>query len=471
MEVVRQVNSGSRHGQRTELRDRLDAEPMWRLLLAFLLPLIASNALQSISQLAGSIIIGRFIGVNAFATISGFFPVYFFLFSFMIGIGSGSSVLIGQASGAGNDERVREIIGTTITFTVLLSVALALAGWFFGPAVLALMGTPANILPAMSVYARIMFAFAPVTFTYIVYTTFLRGSGDSTTPLYFLVLSTVLNIALMLAFITGWGPFSHLGVTSLAWSTVISAAVALVALIATLYLTGHPLRFDARVIAHLGLNWRLLQLVAKIGIPSSIQMIIVSLAEIAVLSMVNSFGSHATAAYGAVNQVASYVQMPAVSLSIASSIFGAQLIGARRIQKFGDLIRTAITLNYIIDGALVAAVYLFSPLVLSLFITDPSTLQVAHELLMITLWSYLVFGHSAILSGIMRSSGVVLWPTAVSVGTIALVEVPVAYWMSHVFGLAGIWIGYPAAFAVNLGLKYLYYRLAWKHMEIKELAA
>jgi len=147
-----------------------------KLMLVFLIPLMLSNAMQSVGQLAGSIIVGRALGVDALAAISAFFPLFFLLVSFSIGIGSGSSILIGQAYGAQNEKRVKEIIGTTLTFTFLVGIVLAVLGSIFAPDILRIMGTPANIIDVTVHYARILFVAIPVLFLYFVYTTFMRGT-------------------------------------------------------------------------------------------------------------------------------------------------------------------------------------------------------------------------------------------------------------------------------------------------------
>jgi len=197
--------------------------------------------------------------------------------------------------------------------------------------------------------------------------------------------------------------------------------------------------------------------------------VMVSLSEIAVLSFVNRFGSTAVAAYGAVNQVASYVQFPAVSIGIAASIFGAQSIGARRTERIPTIVRSAVVLNYVIVGALIALCYAFSTDIISLFITSSSTVAIAHHLLAITLWSYAIFGNTRILSAIMISSGRVVWPTVLSVLSIWGVEVPVAYVLMGRIGLDGVWYGYPAAFVAGLAFQTTYYFLVWKRQPLKAL--
>ncbi|MDY0940091.1 MULTISPECIES: MATE family efflux transporter [Priestia] len=438
-------------------------------MLVFLIPLMLSNAMQSVGQLAGSIIVGRALGVDALAAISAFFPLFFLLVSFSIGIGSGSSILIGQAYGAQNEKRVKEIIGTTLTFTFLVGIVLAVAGSIFAPNILRIMGTPANIIDVTVHYARILFVAIPVLFLYFVYTTFMRGTGDSKTPFYFLVVSTVLNIIFLPILIFGWIGVPKLGVYGAAYATVFSTVLTFIIMIVYLRKRNHPLKFDSSI--SLKMDGTLLKLLMRLGIPASINMILVSLSEIAVITFVNGFGSDATAAYGAVNQVASYVQMPAISLGIAVSIFAAQSIGANKFERLKEVIRSGIMLNYVIGSVLILLIYLFSNQILALFLTSQHTLDIAEELLVITLWSYLIFGHAQIITATMRASGTVLWPTVFSIMAIWCVEVPVAYVLSQFTSLEikGIWIGYPAAFVVSLILQYSYYQFVWKKKKIERL--
>ncbi|UOF92946.1 MATE family efflux transporter [Fodinisporobacter ferrooxydans] len=437
----------------------------------FLLPLILSNALQSIGQLVGSVIVGRWLGVNALAAISAFFPLFFLLVSFTIGVGSGSSILIGQAYGARNEERLKAIVGTTLTFTFILGVVLALIGGLFTWDVLRLIGTPENIIAVSVHYARILFWSMPILFLYFAYTTFMRGTGDSKTPFYFLIVSTALNVGLLPLLIFGKLGLPKFGIYGAAYASVISTILTFAVMLVYLGKIKHPLQFDASVRQHLRMDLGLLKLLLRLGIPSSINMILVSLSEIAVITFVNRFGSDATAAYGAVNQVASYVQMPAISLGITVSIFAAQSIGGNQFDRLKQVIRAGVLLNYIIGGVLIILVYVFSQDILSWFLTSKHTLDIAHSLLMITLWSYLIFGHAQIITATMRASGTVLWPTVFSILSIWCVEVPVAYALSHFssLGIQGIWVGYPAAFIISLSLQYSYYRWSWKKKRIERL--
>jgi putative MATE family efflux protein len=442
-----------------------------RPMIMFLIPLLLSNIMQSIGQVFSMIIVGNWLGENALAAISAFFPIFFFLVSFIIGIGSGSSILIGQAHGAKLEEKVKAIVGTTLTFTLILSVVLAIIGNIFIEKLLSLIGTPENILHVSTHYASILFWSIPVLFIYMVYTTLMRGIGDSKTPFYFLILSTVLNVALLPPLVFGWVGIPKLGIYGAAYASVGSTVLTSIVLFIYLHKTNHPLRIDTSIRNYLKMDPKLLKLILKLGIPTSINMVFLSISEIAVITFVNQYGSDATASYGVVNQLVSYVQMPSICIGIAVSIFAAQSIGANQVDRLNQVIKIGLLLNYVLGGIVVLLTYFFSKPILSLFLTNDSTVQIANSLLMITLWGYLILGHSFILSSTMRASGAVLWPTLISIFVIWCIEVPVAYLLSHYtsLGMKGIWFGYPAAFIVGLGLNFLYYKFSWRKKRIVRL--
>jgi Na+-driven multidrug efflux pump len=187
------------------------------------------------------------------------------------------------------------------------------------------------------------------------------------------------------------------------------------------------------------------------------------------VGIVNRFGSDATAAYGAVNQVLSYVQFPAMSIAIAASIFAAQAIGARRMEDVERVTFTAAVINLVSTGLLVLIAYLFSEHLVGLFITDPRVIDLTQQLLHIVLWSCIVFGWGSIFSAVMRASGDVWVPMALSLAAIVLVEIPSALILSQVYGLEGVWIGYCLSFSALLILQAIYYFGFWRKKEIKAL--
>jgi putative MATE family efflux protein len=443
--------------------------PLWRVFLAFLGPMILANILQSLSGTLNNVFVGQMLGTQALAAVAGMFPIVFFFISLVIGVGAGASVLIGQAWGAHEPHKVKAIAGTALALGLLLGLAVALFGGTFTEALLRALGTPADVLPMAVGYARMMMLAMPGLLVFILYTQLMRGVGDTLTPLYALVLSTSVSCVLTPAFIRGWWGLPQLGVTSAAAASIASFMAALAFLAWFMRRRGHALAPDLELLRALRINPRLLRLVIRIGLPTGVQMVVISLAEIVLLSIVNGFGSNATAAYGAVNQVVNYVQFPALSIAITASILGAQSIGAGRAHLLGTITRTGLKMNLAITGSLVLVGYLFSRHLVSAFVTSPPVIELAQTLLHIMLWSSLVFGFQSLLSGVMRSSGAVLVPTSISIFCIAAIEVPSAWLLSHRFGINGVWMAYPITFVAMLVLQASYYRLVWRKRKIERL--
>jgi len=442
---------------------------LWRVFVAFLGPLLLSNILQSLSGTLNNIYLGQMIGVKALAAVSAFFPVMFFFIAFAIGLGAGASVLIGQAWGARQVATAREVAGSTLALGLVLALAVAVFGGAFTAPMLRLLGTPPDILPDAARVARILLVAMPGLFVFILSTAMLRGVGDTVTPLYTLMISTAVGLLLTPALIRGWLGLPRMGVASGAWATVTALALAMLWLALHLRRKGSPLKPDAEFLRHMHLNVRLLKTVLRVGVPTGVQMIVVALAELVLLALVNGYGSNATAAYGAVNQVVAYVQFPAISIAITASILGAQAIGAGRQERLAAIMRTALLMNLLLTGGLAVLGYLFARQLMGLFITSAPVIETAQTLLDIMLWSLVIFGMASALAGIMRASGTVLMPMLISIGSILLVELPTAWIASRHFGLTGVWMGYPAAFTAMLLLQGAYYRLAWRERAIERM--
>ena len=439
--------------------------PLWRVFLAFLGPMVLANLLQSLSGTLNNVFVGQMLGTRALAAVSGLFPILFFFISLVIGIGAGASVLIGQAWGAREVHKVKAIAGTAIALGLLVAVF----GGGFTEGLLVALGMPADVLPIAVGYARTMMIAMPGLLVFILVTQLMRGVGDTVTPLWALALSTAVSCLLTPAFIRGWFGLPALGVTGAAAASIVAFIAALAFLAWFMRKNDHPLAPDAELIRDIRINPPLLKLVVKIGLPTGVQMIVISLAEIVLLKLVNGFGSDATAAYGAVNQVVNYVQFPALSIAITASILGAQAIGAGKSDRLGAILRTGFQLNLAVTGGLVVLGYLFSRHLMALFITSEPVIELAQTLLHIMLWSSLVFGFTSVLSGVMRASGSVLVPTAISILCILLVEVPAAWLLSRSVGLNGIWMAYPITFVAMLVCQSAYYLLVWRRKKIERL--
>lgn len=443
--------------------------PVWKVFLMFLGPMMLSNVLQSLSGTINNVFLGHMIGVQALAAASAFFPMMLFLISFIMGLGAGASVLIGQAWGARQPERVQAVAGTTITCSLLAGSVIAVLGVIFAPSILKVLATPADILAPATSYARVMLLAMPGLFVFLIVTSIMRGVGDMVTPLKALAVSTLVGLVLTPVLIRGSLGLPPLGVASAAYAVIVSFLVTLVWLGFHLHRKGHTLAPTAGLMRHMKIEPAIFKAVMRIGLPTAVQMVTMSLAEVALLSLVNGFGSAATASYGIGNQVLGYVQFPAMSIAIAGSILGAQAIGAGHTERLGLITRTGILLNVIITGGLLLICYLFSRSLIGFFTHDAEVVAISQRMLYIILWSTLLFGASTVFSGVMRASGTVLPPTILAISAILLVEIPVAFFLSGRIGIEGVWWAYPATFATMLIFQSTYYRLVWRRKKIRRL--
>jgi putative MATE family efflux protein len=445
------------------------AKPLWTTFLRFLAPLMLSNTLQSLFGTVSNVYLGQMIGVDALAAVSVFFPVIFFLFAFVMGLSTGATVLIGQAYGAGELGRIKIIVGTTLAVGLLLSISMALVGGLFSRQLMMALATPADILDQASAYARIMLLTMPLGFVFLLITAMIRGVGDALTPLLALALSTAIGLVLTPILIHGSFGLPAAGITSPAWAAAISNALTLIALAIYLLRKNHALAPDVALLRHLRLNRAVLGKILGIGLPSAIGMMVMAIAELVLLGLVNGFGSEATAAYGAVNQVMGYTQFTAMSISIAVSILGAQAIGGDDRAKLDGIVRTGLVFNIVLTGGLVALIYLVPRAVLGLFITDGTVLDLAKRLLTIALWSSVPFGLATVFSGAMRAAGVALTPMLLSIFAIVAIELPSAVILSRTIGLEGVWAAYPIVFCAMFILQMGYYLKVWRKRAIRRL--
>jgi putative MATE family efflux protein len=386
-----------------------------------------------------------------------------------MGLSTGATVLIGQAFGAGEHGRIKSVVGTTLAVGLLLSMSVGLVGGLFSRQLMMALATPADILDQASAYARIMLLTMPLGFVFLLMTAMIRGVGDAVTPLLALALSTAIGLILTPILIRGAFGLPALGITSPAWAAAISNAVTLLALAAYLLRKKHALAPDVVLLRHVRLNRAVIGQILGIGLPSAVGMVVMAIAELVLLGLVNGFGSDATAAYGAVNQVMGYTQFTALSISIAVSILGAQAIGGGDRARLDGIVRTGLAFNLVLTGGLVTLIYLAPRAVLGIFITDDAVLDLAKGLLFIALWSSVPFGLATTFSGAMRAAGVALTPMLLSIFAIVAIELPSAVILSRTIGLDGVWAAYPIVFCAMFVLQMGYYLLVWRKRAIRRL--
>ncbi|MCW0365594.1 Multidrug export protein MepA [Xanthomonas sacchari] len=433
--------------------------PIGRQLLLFSLPILAGNIAQSLNGSVNAVWIGRYLGEAALTAAANANSIMFFLIGSVFGIGMAATILIGQAMGRSDVAQARRVMGTSATFFIGISVLIAASGWWLARHLLAAMGTPAASLPLAEAYLRVIFLAMPLLYTFAFLSAALRGTGDSRTPFRFLLLSVALDIGFNPLLLFGLGPFPKLGIAGAAWATLIAQAVSLTGLLLYLRHKRHVLwlgRRDARLFR---LDLPILRALIVKGVPMGLQMVLISLAMIVMISLVNGYGTATSAAYGAALQLWAYLQMPAMAIGAACSSMAAQNVGAQRWDRVAATARKGVLFNFLLTGALIAPLILFDRWTLALFLPPHSAaLEIARHLNHIAVWSFLFFGVTFVISGVVRATGAVIPPLLILALSLWGIRVPFAQLLQPQLGVDAVWWSFPTSATCAMLLSLAYYR-------------
>jgi putative MATE family efflux protein len=362
--------------------------------------------------------------------------------------------------GAGNAHQARKVMGSSATFFIGISVLIAIFGFWLAQHILAIMHTPEESLPLANAYLRVIFLAMPFLYIFAFFSAALRGTGDSKTPFRFLLLSVALDIVLNPILLFGIGPFPELGIAGAAWSTLFAQGIALTGLLFSLRRKKHVLWLGwsgARLFIP---DLEIIRALIVKGVPMGLQMVLVSLAMIAMMTVVNSFGITTVAAYGAALQTWAYVQMPAMAIGAACSSMAAQNVGAKRWDRVAGTTRSGMLFNFVLTGALVLPLVLLDRWTLALFLPPGSdeVLALARHLNHIAVWSFMFFGVTFVVSGVVRSTGAVLPPLIILTISLWGIRVPFANLLLDRLGADAIWWSFPASSICAMVMSLAYYR-------------
>ena len=437
----------------------LTTGPIGATLLAFALPTLASNILQSLNGSINAVWVGHFLGEDALAATSNANIIMFLMFGAIFGFGMAATILVGQAWGARDHDAARRAFGTATALVVAGSIVIGALGWLFTPAILHALATPGDAMTLAQTYLRVIFLGLPASMLLVLLMMGLRGTGDSLTPLWCMALAVVLDSGLNPVFILGLGPAPRLGIAGSALATLIANVVAVAALVGWIYARDLPLRLR-------GAEWRFLRpdpalartIVAK-GLPIGAQMLVISTAALAMMKLVNDEGVGVAAAYGITQQLWAYIQMPAMAIGAAVSAMAAQNIGAGRWDRVGQITRSGLLYNGLLTGALVVVATFADRALLGLFLSEGSAvLPIAQHISYISTWSFILFGGTMVLFGVVRANGAVWGPLAVLAFAMFPVRLGLALALRPWLGVDAIWWSFPAGSLATVGLAALYYR-------------
>lgn len=319
--------------------DMTTGDPIRRI-LRFFVPVLLGNLLQQLYSMADSIIVSRFLGVDAFSGVSATGSLNFLILGFALGMCSGFAVPVSQSFGAGDPVGLRRYFANSIYISAVLSVLMAVVTGLLSPQILRLMGTPENIFEYSLTYIRLIFFGIPATVLYNLLAGVLRAVGDGRTPLYMLLCSTVLNIFLDLLFVVTF----HMGIAGAAVATVLAQLVSGLLCIGMIYL-----KFD---ILHIrGAEWRAdgetVRRLLSIGVPMGLQFSITALGSTILQASVNSLGSGAVAAVGAGAKVQFIFTTPFEAVGVTMATYCGQNLGARRIDRVRLGVRRITVISFV----------------------------------------------------------------------------------------------------------------------------
>lgn len=432
--------------------------------MAFSLPILFGNVLQSINGSVNAVWVGKFLGEAALAAVGNANVVMFLLFGLLFGFSMASTIMVAQCVGAKNIAEAKRVVGTGAVFFLGLSLIMSLVGLALTQSLVAWLRTPPDALPFALVYMRIIFLALPFMGGLFFLMGVLRGAGDSKTPFVYLFMSVVLDIVLNPLLIFGWGPVPPLSVAGSAIATLIAQALSFLFLVVHLYRTKHFLCIHRDELHLFKVDWSLVRLLVVKGIPMGLQMFVVSSSMIALTSLVNRFGSQETAAFNAAMQLWNYVQMPALAISAAASSMAAQNVGAGKWHRVDRVAITAVCFNLAIGGILILAVYLLGKHALGLFLpAHGAAVDISAHINNIVVWSFVFFGTSMVLFGVVRSTGAVMPPLIMLFIALWLLRVPFAYGMLDRWHADAIWWSFPLASLLSVSMAIAYYRFGgWR---------
>ena len=424
---------------------------IWKQLVLFALPLLAGNVFQQLYNTVDSIVVGNFVGADALGAVTSVAPAINTLVGLFMGMSSGASVVISQFFGARNNAQLRKSVHTSIVTTTLLAFVFMLVGYYMTPPMLHFMKTPDSITPLATTYLRIYFLGILGLMIYNMGSAILRAVGDSRRPLYFLILTSIMNVVLDLLFVIVF----HLGVAGVAYATIISQFVSAILIMIVLFRSQecYSLRWN-----EMKIDQSMLGRIVYIGLPAGLQMAITSFSNVFVQSYINNFGAASTSGWGAYGRIDSFVILPMQSLALAATTFVGQNAGAGRIERIRTGIRTTLTLAIACTLAVCIPEFIIAPHVISLFSRDPQVMYYGALFIRLNCLFDVLCCMNQVHAGALRGMGDAKVPMFIMLGSFVVFRQIYLFIMSHLTGsIYPIALGYPAGWLVCSILMFLYF--------------
>lgn len=431
-----------------------------KAIFQFALPMLIGNVFMQLYNIVDSIIVGNYIGKEALSAVGASFPVYFALISLVIGIASGSAIVISQYFGAKDYEKVQKGVDTMFILLIASTVVISFIGIVFVEDIFRLIKLPEELMADAKTYMVITLLGLFAAFGYNGIASIYRSLGDSKTPLYFLIISTITNILLDLLFVLQFG----MGVEGVAIATIISEIGAFASGIIYLNRTHKVIKIN---LFKLKFDKEIFLKSTKIGLPAGFQQLFVALGMTALFAVVNQFGTNVIAAYSVALRIDSFAIMPAMNFGQALTAFVGQNIGAGKIHRVKNGLKSTILMSSSISLSISIIVIFAGGYLMALFTPDKEVIRLGHEYLMIVGSFYIIFAVMFSYTGVFRGAGDTIIPMFITLFSLWLIRIPLSYYLSADFAQNGIWYSIPLAWGFGLTASLIYYFSGrWKNKAV-----
>ena len=432
-----------------------------RQFIDFTLPIMLGNVLMSVYGIINMIWVGRLLGPDAVAAVAASLPIIMLMPAFLIGLGMATNVLIAQAFGRGDTAMLKRILSNSFFASILFCLLISFVALLFRHEVLGWVRVPVEIRGMALSYMTVMMASLVFQFFINWMNGMLRGLGDATTVVKILILLALFNITFVPLCIRGAGPVPPLGVSGAAWGSALAAV--LTGVIGYLYMVRYNPYINMRNWDY-SLDWGIIKQVFVIGVPASLQMIVVSLAAVIIVTLVNGYGTAVTAAFGIGMQIDMLATIPFMSIGMAATTIAGQNLGGQKPDRVFKTLRTSIYFGLAIGGVCAVVLFFFSREIGSVFLKESAqSAQVLNYVRGYYHWMAFIFPCFAVIfsiQGVLRSAGDTMALLVMSFLAMFVIRIPLAYVLAGPGGLKqdGIWIAIVTSSALAAILNWLYYR-------------
>mgnify|MGYP004467702421 FL=1 len=429
---------------------------IWKAILWFSIPMLVGNLFQQLYNTVDSYVVGNFVSSGALAAVGQSTPIINTLVGFFTGLATGAGVVIAQYFGGNHLNKMKKAIHTSIALTLILCVLFTILGIGLSHQILVLIGSPDSVMAPAALYLRIYFGGISFVCIYNMGSGILRAVGDSKTPLYYLIVASIINIILDFVFVL----YFHMGVAGAGWATFIAQGISALLVIIKLVFSKEIYKVEIKEIS---IDKPILKKIIEIGIPTALQQSIVSFSNVIVQSYINTFGANAVAGYTSYIKIDGFLQLPIQSFAMAITTFTGQNIGAHAIDRVKKGLRTTMAMTFGVTLIGVTLVYLFGEQLVGIFSSDPEVIKYGYLMARIFAAGYLTLPVIHIISGALRGVGLSNIPMYFMVGTFVFLRqiyLAIAVPLTHNIGI--VFAGWPVTWIVcMIGLLFYYFRVHW----------